>query len=339
MRWIDMHCDTLSEIWRGNAQSLECNGLCVDLERLKKAGAKTQFFACFVNAAGSGSDVWERAWKNVLGMTELARSSEGEQLHFIREAGEVEGGNPINPVCPPVPEQEFSGIKGILTVEEGGVLNGKMERLDELYRRGIRLITLTWNYENCIGSPNSLDPQVMERGLKPFGIQVVERMNELGMIIDVSHLSDGGFWDCIRCSRTPIVASHSNARSLCSHPRNLTDEMLRALGNKGGVAGVNFYSAFLREKDGTGESVRAGLEDIVRHMRRMMDQAGEDAVALGTDFDGFETEALPEKIRGVQDMDLLWEAMRRSGITSRQIDKIAYGNASRIMREVFSFQA
>lgn len=339
MRWIDMHCDTLSEIWRGNAQSLECNGLCVDLERLKKAGAKTQFFACFVNAAGSGSDVWERAWKNVLGMTELARSSEGEQLHFIREAGEVEGGNPINPVCPPVPEQEFSGIKGILTVEEGGVLNGKMERLDELYRRGIRLITLTWNYENCIGSPNSLDPQVMERGLKPFGIQVVERMNELGMIIDVSHLSDGGFWDCIRCSRTPIVASHSNARSLCSHPRNLTDEMLRALGNKGGVAGVNFYSAFLREKDGTGESVRAGLEDIVRHMRRMMDQAGEDAVALGTDFDGFETEALPEKIRGVQDMDLLWEAMKRSGITSRQIDKIAYGNVSRIMKEVFSFQA
>ena len=334
-----MHCDTLSEIWRGNAQSLECNGLCVDLERLKKAGAKTQIFACFVNAAGSGSDVWERAWKNVLGMTELARSSEGEQLHFIREAGEVEGGNPINPVCPPVPEQEFSGIKGILTVEEGGVLNGKMERLDELYRRGIRLITLTWNYENCIGSPNSLDPQVMERGLKPFGIQMVERMNELGMIIDVSHLSDGGFWDCIRCSRTPIVASHSNARSLCSHPRNLTDEMLRALGNKGGVAGVNFYSAFLREKDGTGESVRAGLEDIVRHMRRMMDQAGEDAVALGTDFDGFETEALPEKIRGVQDMDLLWEAMKRSGITSRQIDKIAYGNVSRIMKEVFSFQA
>lgn len=339
MRWIDMHCDTLSEIWRGNAQSLAHNGLCVDLERLKKAGARTQFFACFVNAAGSGSDVWERAWKNVLGMTELACSTEGEQLHFIREAGEVEGEYLIDPLCPTAPEQGFSGIQGVLTVEEGGVLNGKMERLEELYRRGVRLITLTWNYENCIGSPNSLDPQVMGRGLKPFGIQVVERMNELGMIIDVSHLSDGGFWDCIRCSRTPIVASHSNARSLCSHPRNLTDEMLRALGNKGGVAGVNFYSAFLKKKGETEGSARAGLEDIVRHMRRMMDQAGEDAVVLGTDFDGFETEALPEKIRGVQDMDLLWEAMKRSGITSRQIDKIAYGNVSRIMKEVFSFQA
>ena len=336
-----MHCDTLSEIWTGNAQSLEHNGLCVDLERLKKAGAKTQFFACFVNASDSGGDVWEKSWRDVLEMTELARSEEGEGFHLIRDAGEVEEADVTGRsiICPPDLKTGSSGIQGVLTVEEGGVLNGKIERLEELYRRGIRLITLTWNYENCIGSPNSRDPLVMERGLKPFGIQVAERMNELGMIIDVSHLSDGGFWDCIRCSRDPVVASHSNARSLCPHPRNLSDEMLRALGNKGGVAGVNFYSAFLREKDGTGESVRAGLEDIVRHMRWMMDQAGEDAVALGTDFDGFETEALPEKIRGVQDMDLLWEAMRRSGITSRQIDKIAYGNASRIMREVFPFQA
>lgn len=341
MRWIDMHCDTLSEIWRGNAQFLAHNGLCVDLERLKKAGAKTQFFACFVNASGSGGNVWEQAWKDVLEMTEIAHSSEGEEFHLVRDTGELEDGNRMNPMEIPAaePEQGFPGICGILTVEEGGVLNGKIERLEKLYRRGIRLITLTWNYENCIGSPNSQDPQAMERGLKPFGIRTVERMNELGMIIDVSHLSDGGFWDCIRYSRTPIVASHSNARSLCPHPRNLTDEMLRALGNKGGVAGVNFYSAFLRKKDGTGESARAGLEDIVRHMRWMMDQAGEDAVALGTDFDGFEKEALPEKIRGVQDMDLLWEAMKQSGITSRQIDKIAYGNVSRIMKEVFSFQA
>lgn len=338
MRWIDMHCDTLSEVWRGNAKSLEHNGLCVDLERLKKAGAETQFFACFVNAAGSGSDVWEKAWKNVLEMTELARLSEGRELRLLRDAGEMKDTDSINPMCPSVPEQKFSGIQGVLTVEEGGVLNGKIERLEELYRKGIRLITLTWNHENCIGSPASLDPQVMERGLKPFGIRTVERMNDLGMIVDVSHLSDGGFWDCIRYSRTPVVASHSNARSLCTHPRNLSDEMLRALGNKGGVAGVNFYSVFLRNQGRSENAVRAGLEDIVRHMRWMMDQAGEDAVALGTDFDGFETEALPEKIRGVQDMGHLWEAMEQSGITPRQIDKIAYGNTLRIMKEVFSFR-
>lgn len=334
-----MHCDTLSEIWRGNAQSLERNRLCVDLERLKKAGAKTQFFACFVNAAGSGSDVWEHAWRDVLEMTELARSAEGEEFHLIGDAREMEEadvrGRSI--MCTPDPKTGSSGIQGVLTVEEGGVLNGKIERLEELYRRGIRLITLTWNYENCIGSPNSRDPQVMERGLKPFGIQVVEQMNELGMIIDVSHLSDGGFWDCIRYSRVPVVASHSNARSLCPHPRNLSDEMLRALGNKGGVAGVNFYSAFLKKKGGTEDSVRAGMKDIVCHMRWMIDHGGEDVVALGTDFDGFEAEDLPEGIRGVQDMGLLWEEMRHSGITPRQIDKIAFGNVRRIMKEVFVF--
>ena len=338
MQWIDMHCDTLGEIWRGNAQSLRNNGLCVDLERLKKAGAKTQFFACFVNKAESTEEAWEGCWRDALEMLELARLSEGEGIHFIRDAGETEDGDPMGQMYPPSSEQDFPGVRGVLTVEEGGVLNGKIERLEELYRRGVRLVTLTWNHENCIGSPNSRDPQVMERGLKPFGVRAVERMNELGMIVDVSHLSDGGFWDCIRYSRDPVVASHSNARSLCPHPRNLSDEMLRALGNKGGVAGVNFYSAFLREKKASGESVRAGLEDIVRHMRWMMDKAGEDAVALGTDFDGFEQEALPERIRGVQDMDLVWEEMRRSGITPRQIEKIACGNAGRIMKDVFSFQ-
>ena len=96
--------------------------------------------------------------------------------------------------------QEMGSRKhaGILTVEEGGVLNGKAERVEQLYEQGVRLLTLTWNYENCIGSPNSRDTEVMQRGLKPFGIEVVRRMNELGMLVDVSHLSDGGFWDCIR---------------------------------------------------------------------------------------------------------------------------------------------
>ena len=133
---------------------------------------------------------------------------------------------------------------GILTVEEGGVLNGKAERVEQLYEQGVRLLTLTWNYENCIGSPDSRDTEVMQRGLKPFGIEVVRRMNELGMLVDVSHLSDGGFWDCIRYSTDPIVASHSNCRELCRHPRNLTDEMLRASGRKRRCCGIEFLFCF-----------------------------------------------------------------------------------------------
>lgn len=357
MQWIDMHCDTLSEIWKGHADSFRRNDLCVDLERLTRAGAMAQFFACFVNVAdyleessgsqdekkgsaasgkktnpGIGSGAWDRAYAAVLEMTELAQSEDEEMFRVVRDIKAF--GNAGRERQGTFPDEDKKEVAGLLTLEEGGVLNNRPERLSRLYENGIRLITLTWNYENCIGSPNSRDPNVMKQGLKPFGIEVVERMNELGMIIDVSHLSDGGFWDCIRYSRRPVVASHSNARSLCPHPRNLSDEMLRALGEKGGVAGVNFYSAFLKSSSGRGETLRAEMEDLIRHICRMIDQAGEDGVALGSDFDGFETEALPEKISGVQDMERLWDAMRDSGITSRQIDKIASGNVKRVMREV-----
>lgn len=357
MHWIDMHCDTLSEIWKGHADSFRRNDLCVDLERLTRAGAEAQFFACFVNAAdylekssgsldgkngsdasgkktdpGFGSGVWDRAYRAVLEMTELAQSEEDETFQIVRDLRAF--GDARQQGQAAFPGEDRAGIAGILTLEEGGVLNNRPERLIRLFEKGIRLITLTWNYENCIGSPNSRDPNVMKQGLKPFGIEVVKRMNELGMIIDVSHLSDGGFWDCIRYSRSPVVASHSNARSLCPHPRNLSDEMLRALGEKGGVAGVNFYSAFLKSSTGRGKILRADMDDMIRHIRWMIDRAGEDAVALGTDFDGFEKEALPEVISGVQDMERLWDAMRDSGITPRQIDKIASENVKRVMQEV-----
>src|SRR5699024_7042079 len=110
-----------------------------------------------------------------------------------------------------------------------------LRRLHEFYDAGVRLITLTWNYENAAGYPNSRDSSVMRKGLKPFGKVLIEEMNDLGMIIDVSHLSDGGFWDVARRSKKPFIASHSNARAVTSHPRNLTDEMIRAIAEKGGV--------------------------------------------------------------------------------------------------------
>ena len=158
-------------------------------------------------------------------------TKENKKLKLIKTAKELE-----------YAEREELNL-ALLTVEEGGVLNGNRNRLEELYQRGVRLITLTWNYENCIGYPNSRNAQEMQKGLKSFGKQMVEEMNERGMLVDVSHLSDGGFWDCIRLSKKPIIASHSNARALCAHPRNLSDEMLCALGECGGVVGLNFLSA------------------------------------------------------------------------------------------------
>ena len=329
MYWIDMHCDTLSELMKVKNGNLQENTLCVDIKRLKQIKTAAQFFACYVNMGDftGGESVWDRAYERVLSMTDYARKSVGKDFSLAYTAEDI-----------------FSAVgkgkvSGILTVEEGGVLNGKPERLEELYGRGVRLITLTWNYRNCIGSPNSREPEVMRQGLTRFGLETVERMNDLGMIVDVSHLSDGGFRDCVRRSKKSVIACHSNARALCPHPRNLTDEMLHALGENGGAAGVNFYGAFLRQTGGGGsqkdgkEVLPAGIKDIVRHIRYMTDRAGEDAVALGTDFDGFDRKALPAGIEGVQDMDLLWDEMKRAGFTERQIEKTAYGNVMRILHE------
>ena len=228
MKWMDMHCDTVSELFRKRSEgTLWKNKLCVDIERLKKSDSVAQFFACYVNAAEYPG--WEEAFDAAEKLIQSVHEEEAKEFCVAGSGAELEAA------------EQAKKYAGILTVEEGGVLNGKAERVEQLYEQGVRLLTLTWNYENCIGSPNSRDTEVMQRGLKPFGIEVVRRMNELGMLVDVSHLSDGGFWDCIRYSTDPIVASHSNCRELCRHPRNLTDEMLRAVGEKGSLCDSTGY--------------------------------------------------------------------------------------------------
>lgn len=315
MKWIDMHCDTISVSLDAGCSLIE-NPFCLDIKRLKKAGSAVQFFACFTNAGTEGEKRWDKAYKRTDDMIRFAYSFENSDFKILTDMKEIGG------------KQENPSVSGVLTVEEGGILNGYLERLESLYDRGIRLMTLTWNYENCIGYPNSRDERTMGKGLKKFGFDVLARMNELGMIIDVSHLSDGGFEDCIRYSRKPVVASHSNARSLCRHPRNLSDEMIKKLGDKGGVAGLNFYSVFLSDNG------KADTRHIAEHARRMIQKGGEDVVAIGTDFDGFERTELPRGIADAADIDCLWSSFRKAGITPRQIDKIAYGNIERVINDV-----
>ena len=188
MKWIDMHCDTLSEIIKtkekdkNTKESLHRNHLCVDAERLSSSESVAQFFACYVNAAEYGTPImqithqkefpvrredgqrWDEAYEAVLKMIGEAHCEEDQELFFARTVEEL---------CVPGKEtgtSEKERTAGILTVEEGGVLNGSLSRLDELYEKGVRLVTLTWNYENCIGYPNSRDRNIMEKGLTDFGI-------------------------------------------------------------------------------------------------------------------------------------------------------------------------
>lgn len=138
----------------------------------------------------------------------------------------------------------------MLTVEDGRMVNGSFDRLEQLAKTGVRAIALTWNFENCFGAPNSRDPKIMSKGLSAFGKEAIEAMNELGILVDVSHLSDGGFYDVAKISKKPFVATHSDCRALAAHPRNLTDDMIRLLAQKGGVSGINFAPAFLDDTQG-----------------------------------------------------------------------------------------
>lgn len=319
MNFIDLHCDTASKILESTTgEGLKENSFDIDLCGMKQGGTMAQFFACFIYMEMfQGADRYEQAFsyakKMIRKMKEETEKNSGE-IAFAYCAEDI------------LRNHAEKKISAILTLEEGGIINGDMAKLEELYDDGIRLVTLTWNFENCIGFPNSRDADVMAKGLKPFGFETVERMNELGMIVDVSHLSDGGFWDVIKTSKAPVVASHSNARALCDHPRNLTDEMLKALGEKGGVAGLNFYPAFVTAEE------RAMKEDLVRHISHIVNAAGIEAAAIGTDFDGFDDGTL--EINGVEKMALLYDELHKAGFTESQIEKICFKNALRVIEDV-----
>ena len=255
MNLIDMHCDTIFLMDREEMCDLRRNSLCVDLEKMKHAGSMAQFFACFIymkelEKAGG----WDGGYQQALKMIERGKRE------LVNNSDLISLATNYNDL---LKNFERGKMSAFLTIEEGGILADDMARLEYLYKCGIRLMTLLWNGENCIGYPNSRDRNVMEKGLKKFGIETVERMNDLGMMVDVSHLSDGGFWDVMKYSKKPVVASHSNARALCEHPRNLTDDMIRALAECGGVSGINFYPAFL---NGTAKS---DIDDLVRHIEHM----------------------------------------------------------------------
>ena len=321
MNLIDMHCDTISELLlRGDPdQDLKKNDLKVDVEKMKRAGSAAQFFACFICMNEFlGKSRYEQAYEYVRRMASYLKKQiwmYPDELAFAGNGRDLER------------NQSRGRISAFLTLEEGGVLNGDLTRISGLYDMGIRLITLTWNYENCIGYPNSPDPQIMRKGLKPFGFSVIEEMNRMGMIIDVSHLSEGGFWDVVSHSSTPPVASHSNARSLRNHPRNLSDEQIRALSEKGGIAGLNFYQKFL------GESDSCRIDEMTAHVRHMYQKGGEDFVAVGTDFDGFGG-AKEMEIADIGEMPRLYDALAKAGFTERHLEKFWYGNAKRVIDAV-----
>ena len=222
------------------------------------------------------------------------------------------------------------GVNALLTVEGGGAVEGDLEKLQALYARGVRLMTLLWNDANAIGFPNLADrcdrTKREARGLTEFGRTLVLRMFGLGMLVDVSHASDGVFFDVAALSRArgvPFVASHSNAQTVADDCRNLTDAQIGMLADCGGVIGLNFCADFL----GGARSAEGQREAIVRHAAHILKVGGEDALALGSDFDGIPTNAF---MRSASDMPRLFSVLTEK-FGPRITEKIAFGNAYRVL--------
>ncbi len=334
MNIVDMHCDTISELYKrkkeGAPGSLRENGLHMDLGKMKKGGYLLQNFALFLHLPS-----FDNPLDGVLEMADLYYEELEKNADLIR---------PVTCWEDIESNRSEGRMSAMLTVEEGGVCMGNPAFLRTLYRLGVRMLTLTWNFPNELGWPNLEQPGEKDKkdfvpdfrkannsqGLTETGFAFVEEMDRLGMIIDVSHLSDAGFYDVARAAKKPFVASHSNARAVCGWCRNLDDDMIRLLAQKGGVMGLNYCPAFLTDV-AEGECAHGTIAAIVEHAKHIVNVGGSDCLGLGSDFDGIKTH---EELPDASYMPLLADAFAKAGFTNTQIDKILFENVLRLYREV-----
>jgi membrane dipeptidase len=229
-------------------------------------------------------------------------------------------------------------------VEEGGVCKGSLDHLRELYADGVRMMTLTWNYRNELGCPNDIPDgcgQVYARyfefvprtdnGLTEKGFAFAEAMQSMGMLVDVSHLSDAGFYDIARTVRGPFVASHSNCRALCGCNRDMTDDMIRTVGEHGGVIGLNYCPEFLTAAASRAQCL-CSPERLAAHARHMMDVGGREIVGLGSDFDGIGRDGL--ELNDCSEVGKIEAELEKEHFTQTEIDGIMGQNVMRVYREV-----
>ena len=306
---IDLHCDTIMQLLdHPDSGDLYRNTWKIDIEKLQKAHSKVQDFALFINL-GETNDPYGR-YEEMRNLCTTQIHLYGEHIQHVLSYQDVES------------VYESGKIGALMSIEEGGVLGGDLDKLKQAYQDGVRLITLTWNYPNGLGEPHCGE---QHKKLTPKGIEFVEAMQDLGIIVDCSHLNDAGTEQLGDILDVPFVASHSNAREVTAHTRNLPDNLIKLIANKGGVIGLNFAQAFL------GTSPVSRIDDIVKHGLYLINKGGEDVVALGTDFDGIKPDT---EIKDASEMFRLYDAFKEAGLSVEQCEKLFWKNADRLLKEI-----
>lgn len=350
---LDSHCDTPSQILRMRDLSIDNDHAHVDFPKLSRGGVDGAFFALYVPASKSEEEAYIYSRK----LLDAVRASVAANLDKAAFAVSQEQAY-ANKQC-----GKFSVFLGL---ENGSPIGHSIERLHEFYDEGVRYITLCHSRDNqiCDSCASAIGRW---GGLSPFGKELVRNMNDIGMLIDVSHISDNAFYDVMQCSYRPVVATHSCCRSLAAHPRNMTDDMIRVLAENGGVMQVNFYPLFLdsgfaevlsdsgimdhgekieeefikdpsdpqkrrawnKVQDELMDLARPSFRRIADHIDHAVEIAGIDHVGIGSDFDGIEV--TPAGLEDVSFMPVLLDELSARGYSDADVTKIAGENFFRVM--------
>lgn len=350
---IDSHIDTIQHVLVDGVDLANRlpNGM-VDLPRLREGGMKAPFFALWVPVYYSGAE----AVRRTLDLRDAMQSvldAHKDQIELATGSGDIER------------IVKSKKIAAFLSIEGGHQIDDDLAVLREYYRLGIRAMTLT-HFKNNNWADSSTD-RPEHNGLTPFGKEVVREMNRLGMLVDVSHVSDKTFYDAIAVSTKPVIVSHSSSRAISDIPRNVTDDMLRALAKNGGVIGVNFGEGFISQKDVAALHAAIGadqgappnmvgkilddyankdyrkdlaamktglatLSDVADHVDHMVKIAGIDHIGIGSDFDGITSP--PQGLEDISKMPALVAVLLKRGYSEQDLKKILGGNYLRVIREV-----
>ena len=304
---FDLHCDTLFKFFENQRYSISENNGHISDVGLKNGGYLAQCFAIYqpTDITGdSGFDYFKKQYdvfKNAV--------SKSLVLELATDRNEIEK------------NRKNGKVSAVLTVENADFLQNDLKKLKTVEEKGVKILGLVHNGENCLGYPHSNDKALSELSLKGFGREVVEALNSTNITVDVSHLNVGGFWDVARLSKKPFVATHSGCSAVFKHSRNLCDEQVKAIAQSGGVVGCVFYSHFLNGTDTT------DIDSILRHLEYLIKVGGEDVAALGSDFDGMDCD-LPFDASKIQ---ILVEAIT-SKFGFSVTEKICFKNAMRIIQ-------
>lgn len=297
MKYVDLHCDSATACFDGG-YALANNGLHVNFKKLAESGCAAQCFAIFTEGAG-------------------ARESFKKYTDFFLTGVRDNSLTLVDCYSRLISCARSENTGAILTVENLGFTDGDAEEITALKDKGVVMASLVWNNENSLACPNG-----SAGGLKPKGRQTVELLDSLKIIVDVSHLSDGGTDEILNHRKIPVAASHSDARSVCNVPRNLTDRQIKAIADCGGVIGVNFHKKFLGEGEPFGR--------VLGHIRHIIGTGGEDVVAFGSDFDGIPT---VDGLEGCEKMPALIGYLSEA-LGSRIAEKLCFENFARVLKEV-----